>query len=595
MSIQSWYARVFNAQSGTKARSKDVREEFDLVVAAFNKIQGLLKIADTQAPSEQTLDYSVAQRASMLLCFNSSGNVDIIQGAFTYRGDWLTATAYKLNDIVRDPSAPNSVYVVTTPHTSGVLATDIAANKLAVIIDMTAVATQVTAAAASASAASGSASAASSSAAAAAASAASAAASPGTSATSTDSLTIGLGVVSGTMTTGKSFAPGQTIAFADTAAPSTNAMYGPLISYNSGTGAFSFTSLQTLGSGTKSAWTISVSGPAVTESALVQAFGDGADGDVTISAGTTTLTRTMRYNNLTINGTGSLDPAGYQIYVKGVLDLTSAPANAILRTPVAGGAGTGDTTAIAEFEAGGSGVGKGGRSGGAGAGTAGQQAVKTGKMQGGLGGAGGAGGLGASGAGGAGGAAPAAVTTVKNPSFGPNILASFGVLAQGGVGGSSGGAGGGDGGNAGDSGQGGPGGGVIDIRARTIARSASTAAGAISAKGSAGASGTAPSTGNRGGGGGSGGGGGGFVSILCGMLTGATATNCIDVSGGLGGNGGAKTGTGVLGTGGNGGQGGTTHIGVLAAGTNVYNAIGTAGSAASGVTGGAGGVARADL
>lgn len=84
------------------------------------------------------------------------------------------------------------------------------------------------------------------------------------------------------------------------------------------------------------------------------AYGDGSDGNVTISAGTTTLTRNTYYNNLTINGTGSLDPAGYQVFVAGTLDLTAAPAGAIKRTPIVGGnaaAGAGGTapTAMAKL------------------------------------------------------------------------------------------------------------------------------------------------------------------------------------------------------------------------------------------------------
>lgn len=46
-------------------------------------------------------------------------------------------------------------------------------------------------------------------------------------------------------------------------------------------------------------------------------FGDGSDGDVTISAGTTTLTRDMYYDNLVITGTLATD--GYKVYVKGTV------------------------------------------------------------------------------------------------------------------------------------------------------------------------------------------------------------------------------------------------------------------------------------
>lgn len=47
-------------------------------------------------------------------------------------------------------------------------------------------------------------------------------------------------------------------------------------------------------------------------------FGDGSDGDVTISSNVT-LTRDMYYNNLTINATRVLSPDGYKIYVKWTL------------------------------------------------------------------------------------------------------------------------------------------------------------------------------------------------------------------------------------------------------------------------------------
>src|SRR3989344_3261314 len=44
-------------------------------------------------------------------------------------------------------------------------------------------------------------------------------------------------------------------------------------------------------------------------------FGDGSDGDVTIT-GTTTLTRDMYYDNLIINPGGILQPSGYRVYAK---------------------------------------------------------------------------------------------------------------------------------------------------------------------------------------------------------------------------------------------------------------------------------------
>lgn len=85
---------------------------------------------------------------------------------------------------------------------------------------------------------------------------------PGTSATSTTSATIGMGSKSLTIQAGKSLVPGMTIVAADTAAPDTNAMTGIITSYNSGTGALVFTvSIPPIGSGTKTAWTVSLSPP----------------------------------------------------------------------------------------------------------------------------------------------------------------------------------------------------------------------------------------------------------------------------------------------------------------------------------------------
>ncbi len=65
-------------------------------------------------------------------------------------------------------------------------------------------------------------------------------------------------------------------------------------------------------------------------------FGDGSDGTTIISSGTTTLTRDMYYENLSISGTGKLNPNGFRIFVKGTLSLSSAPSDAITFTATNG-------------------------------------------------------------------------------------------------------------------------------------------------------------------------------------------------------------------------------------------------------------------
>lgn len=99
-------------------------------------------------------------------------------------------------------------------------------------------------------------------------------AAPGTNATSSSSVAIGTGAKAFTIETGKAFVAGMWLLAADTAAPTTNWMLGQIASYNSGNGALSLTSAQAHGSGTKTAWTLSLSGPSLVASVI------GLTGDV---------------------------------------------------------------------------------------------------------------------------------------------------------------------------------------------------------------------------------------------------------------------------------------------------------------------------
>src|SRR5258706_12860558 len=55
-------------------------------------------------------------------------------------------------------------------------------------------------------------------------------------------------------------------------------------------------------------------------------FGDGSDGDLVVSAGVSAFISDKFFNNLTINGTGSIVSANTRIFVNGILDLSAAPA-----------------------------------------------------------------------------------------------------------------------------------------------------------------------------------------------------------------------------------------------------------------------------
>ena len=75
--------------------------------------------------------------------------------------------------------------------------------------------------------------------------------------TSATSVLIGTGAKTLTVTAGKSFQPGMYLVIADTAAPSTNSMFGQVTSYSGTSLVMNITGI--VGSGTKTAWTISQS------------------------------------------------------------------------------------------------------------------------------------------------------------------------------------------------------------------------------------------------------------------------------------------------------------------------------------------------
>jgi hypothetical protein len=259
-------------------------------------------------------------------------------------------------------------------------------------------------------------------------------------------------------------------------------------------------------------------------------YGDGSDGIVTITGGTTTLTRDMYYETLTITGTGVLQPAGHRVFVRGLL--TIAAGGIIRRDGNAGSVPVDNVTGGAAGAA--LGVGSLGGSGAGGAGgntsTAGSAGANVSNGVGGNGGVGGASndtGADASEAGGAaglsGGAGGAGTNGVRDLAAARGyIVAGSGTVAllQGGAGG-----GGGGGGDNGTGGGGGSGGGVLVIFAYQIAN-----AGLISANGGAGgAAFTGPDAISNGGGAG---GGGGLIYLVTRALTGA---GTITVTGGAGG------------------------------------------------------------
>lgn len=372
------------------------------------------------------------------------------------------------------------------------------------------------------------------------------------------------------------------------------------------------TVLQSNGAGANPSYVAASAVTAASDASVDQMFfGNGADGNLTVTTPTTRLNRDMYYANLTINATGRINTNGFRIFVSSVLDISAAPANAIVHwngtdgilnggnaTSFAGGSGAGNPV---PSTIGGAAAGGNGANGGTGAGPQGNSSGTTNNNLNSKSGNSGKGGTGNGGAN-AGGALRAGTTTTKAMDV-ARLDVNFGVMAgatnwiqmQGGAAAPGGGAGGGDGVNNGGGGAGGAaGGGMVFVAARTINRGASTTAACINANGGDGGAGGGNAH-NVGGGGGGGGAGGGWLYVIYRLLTGATATNCLSARGGNGGAGGLGGGTGIGGDGGDSGSRGRLSIYNLAAGTNTFADSDTttvAGSPGSGVTGGAGGIAN---
>lgn len=339
-------------------------------------------------------------------------------------------------------------------------------------------------------------------------------------------------------------------------------------------------------------------------------FGDGSDGNVTVSTGVA-LTRDMYYDNLTLAAGGQIvcgnTNAAVRIFVRGTLDLTAADAYAIISDGKPGGTAAASTTnsssstggasggsAATELTIGSSGSGNSGGGGGnTVGGTPGNSAAA---VPYGAGGAGGAGGRGAHGwdpvgTGHVGGSGGAITTPLRMHHLSLDQFVLGNTFIKGGAGGGGGGAGKPGGYASAGGGGGGAGGNMLIICARRIVTGGSTPASVICARGGEGGGG-----GNAGAntytGGGGGGGGGGALVIVVGARVGAPVADLLNANGGAGGVRGAPAGYSYFGSG---GSGGSIVIVNLSAGTFAVSTQSTA--PVTGTTGsaGAGGITKATL
>ena len=164
------------------------------------------------------------------------------------------------------------------------------------------------------------------------------------SATSTTSVAIGTGSKSFTVETGKRFVAGTFLTIADSAAPTTNYLYGQVTSYNSLTGALVFDSQRVGGSGTKTNWLISLSGPQGIGGDTLPAFAGNGLKFLQLNAGETaaqwaypstyvrlaasyTLTSTtsvQKLFNATANGALTLPVGVYEFELQAIISSMSA-------------------------------------------------------------------------------------------------------------------------------------------------------------------------------------------------------------------------------------------------------------------------------
>jgi len=274
---------------------------------------------------------------------------------------------------------------------------------------------------------------------------------------------------------------------------------------------------------------------------LAQSYGGGFDGNLTVLDGATlTLTRESQYNSITIQGSGSIKPAGFRIFCKG--NLSIAAQASINDDGITATGATGSNGLAARGYLGGTGISGAGGIIVDGAGSNSSTAANCSVNEFGAFPAGGAGGSAGIRAGGT--AITGTLYTFTQtahscwqtgrPIFTSAGVGNTGITFNSGMGGSSGGN---NTGAAAASGAGGGGGGCVWICANTISN-----LGRISANGGGG--GNAIGTGNAGGGGG---GSGGIVTVITNTPV-SSIGGTISVNGGAGGTG--------IGTGNSGNSGG---------------------------------------
>ena len=132
--------RTTSFATGGAFKASTVNDELDSLIAMVNELEGNLGRTVRLPVTDGTLTLELpvaADRASKFLSFDASGNAQTATNVGEWEGNWVTATAYVHNDIVKD-SSTSSIYIVLADYTSGAtVAADVANGDLGLVIDGT--------------------------------------------------------------------------------------------------------------------------------------------------------------------------------------------------------------------------------------------------------------------------------------------------------------------------------------------------------------------------------------------------------------------------------------------------------------------------
>lgn len=140
----SYYARQGSYTKGTLARGDVVKSDFDALVTAWDSgevnIRRALKLPNEGTPqTDWAITANAATRANNVIGFDANGDLELQTGVGAWEGTWATSTDYQLRDVVVDGAAggnTDNLYICVVAHTSGTWATDLAASKWELMLNV---------------------------------------------------------------------------------------------------------------------------------------------------------------------------------------------------------------------------------------------------------------------------------------------------------------------------------------------------------------------------------------------------------------------------------------------------------------------------